>query len=153
MTKLHFNFQARRARFLRALATRDSWRRPIVVAGGLFGILLARFAGAADGAGLPKVESLRVGFGNHYKLGCWTPVQVGLSGTMGDSGASGRLDVSAPDGDGVTAWYVGPSITCTERATSLGYARIGRADSPLQVRLTPTLAGAEPSPDLLRIAV
>ena len=41
---------------------------------------------AENTADLPEVKSIRLGFDNHYKLGCWTPVYMELSGALGDSG-------------------------------------------------------------------
>src|ERR1700733_15727841 len=80
-----------------------------------------------------KVNSIQVGFGNHYKLGCWTPATITLSGPVGDSGtaarnAAGHLDVQVADCDGVPAWFVGPNITGTESAVCQAYVHIGRAN-------------------------
>ena len=83
-------------------------------------------------ADLPEVKSIRLGFGNHYKLGCWTPVYVELSGALGDSGAPGRFDIEAPDGDDVPAWFIGPRSSGREGATRTEYVRIGRPNSQLK---------------------
>ncbi len=56
---------------------------------------LAYGAGSSD-SGFPEVQSLQIGFANHYRLGCWTPVNLTLSGALGDSGASGQLELQAP---------------------------------------------------------
>ena len=99
---------------------------------------------------LPEVKSIHLGFGNHYKLGCWTPVQVELGGVWrADSGAMGRLDVQAPDGDDVPAWFIGPNVNWIEGRTPTAYVRIGRADSPLRVRLSTLEGEADHSPELL----
>ncbi len=103
----------------------------------------------SSASALPEVKSIRLGFGNQYKLGCWTPVQVELSGASGESGVSRRLDVQAPDGDDVPAWFIGPSINWTEGRTQTAYVRIGRADSPLRVRLTTLEGEGDHSPELL----
>jgi hypothetical protein len=114
--------------------------------------LLADFGSAASAVAdsLPSVTRLQVGFGNHYKLGCWTPVAMTLSGAFGDSGARGRLDLQAPDGDGVPTWFTGPTATWTAGGIELGYVRIGRPDRALQVRLAQN--GGETAPELLRIS-
>ena len=81
---------------------------------------------ADDASYLPEVKDIRIGFANHYKLGCWTPVQITLSGAPGDSGASGRIDLQAPDGDGLPVWFTGPRLIWTMGQTKTAYARIGR---------------------------
>ena len=97
------------------------------------GGLCAEDAGAAA---LPEVKSIRVGFDNHYKLGCWTPVQVTLSGAAGDSGAEGAVEVQALDGDAVPAWTApGTRIIWTLGQTCTAYARIRRAEGPIRVGL------------------
>ncbi len=110
---------------------------------------VSRLAFAENTADLPEVKSIRLGFGNHYKLGCWTPVYVELSGALGDSGASGRFDIEAPDGDDVPAWFIGPRIIWTEGATRTQYVRIGRPNSELKVRLTKLGTLEESPPELL----
>jgi hypothetical protein len=98
---------------------------------------------------LPEVEAIRMGFGNHYKLGCWTPVDVTLSGAFGDSGAGGRIDVETLDGDAVPAWFIGPKLVWTAGGTSTAYAKIGRSESPIHVRLTKLGGEGEHEPELL----
>jgi hypothetical protein len=110
---------------------------------------LQAFSEENSASALPEVKSIRLGFGNHYKLGCWTPVQVELSGAGGESGMSGRLDVQAPDGDDVPAWFIGPKIKETDGRAQTAYVRIGRADSPLRVRLTTSEGEGDHSPELL----
>ncbi|HTQ39965.1 MAG TPA: hypothetical protein VMJ32_13130 [Pirellulales bacterium] len=60
-----------------------------------------------------------------------------LSGASGDSGATGRIDVQTADCDGVPAWFTGPRVNWTAGQTATAYARIGRANQPIRVRLTP----------------
>ena len=104
---------------------------------------------AENTADLPEVKSIRLGFDNHYKLGCWTPVYMELSGALGDSGAAGRFDIEAPDGDDVPAWFIGPRFIWTEGATRTEYVRIGRPNSQLKVRLTKLGSVEESPPELL----
>ena len=96
-----------------------------------------RTADAETGsAALPEVKSIRVGFGNHYKLGCWAPVEVTLSGAAGDSGATGIIEVQALDGDAVPAWTApGAMVIWTAGQTCTAYSRIGRAEGPIRVGL------------------
>lgn len=102
-----------------------------------------------DSALLPDVKDIQLGFGNHYKLGCWTPVNVALSGAFGDSGAGGRIDVETLDSDAVPAWFNGPRVIWTAGQTSTAYAKIGRGDSPVHVRLTKLGGEGEHLPELL----
>ena len=99
-------------------------------------LAISPLARAADSSELPDVTDIRVGFANHYKLGCWTPVEVTLSGAFGGSGAPGQIDVEAPDNDDVPAWFIGPRLIWTEGSSHTAYVRIGRPDKPLRVRLT-----------------
>src|SRR5262245_4188281 len=92
-------------------------------------------AAASDSTSLPEVKSIHVGFGNRYKLGCWTPVEVTFSGAPGDSGAGGRLEIEAPDGDAVPCRFAGPRLISTMGESRLAYAKIGRADGPINVLL------------------
>jgi len=155
MNSPYCNSNACRAETSRAAATWSVWRCVLLFAVVAIVLYIPANRGAsaadADGSVLPKVETLRIGFGNHYKLGCWTPVQIGLSGAPGDSGATGRLDVGSPDGDGVLAWSIGPRVTWTAKASSLAYTRIGRAEQPSQVRLTKLHKDREDAPESLRI--
>jgi hypothetical protein len=113
----------------------------------------ARGSATADAAALPEIKSIEVGFGNHYKLGCWTPVDITLRGAAGDSGAAdripaGRIDVQAADSDGVPAWFVGPSIAGNKSGEHTVYVRIGRANQPIRVRLS---TGADQGEAVLRL--
>src|SRR5262245_45839517 len=100
----------------------------------------------------PLVKKIRIGFANHYKLGCWTPVEITLSGASGDSGAGGRIDVQAPDGDGLPVWFTGPRRIWTMGQTVTAYARLGRAGQPLAVRLAKRINDSYEDPELLPAA-
>jgi hypothetical protein len=127
-----------------------------IVGGGMSGLTIARsLLGTqlrilvVETGGLVLENVIRLGFGNHYKLGCWTPAYVELSGALGDSGAPGRFDIEAPDGDDVPAWFIGPRIIWTEGSTRTEYVRIGRPNSQLKVRLTKLGTAEEPPSELL----
>jgi hypothetical protein len=98
-------------------------------------VLLNNGAAAGDPAPLPKVKSIQLGFNNHFKLGCWTPVEVTFDGADVDSTAE-QLDVQAIDGDGVPAWFTGPPVLGSAGQTAISYVRIGRSDPFLKIRLT-----------------
>ena len=96
--------------------------------------LIASVESSTESGFLPRVENLRVGFDNTYKLGCWTPVEMKLERCAGgDSGASGRIEIQAPDNDGVPVRLRRRSIIWTMGQAYLGYAaKIGRPDGPTQ---------------------
>ena len=120
-------------RWLRLFASRNSGiRSSFVIRISTFVILCAAAAHAVSAGRLrfrfAGSKSIRIGFGNHYKLGCWTPVEVELSGASGDSGAR-TARCEAPDGDAVPVWFIGPNIIWTDgRKLATAYAKIGRAD-------------------------
>lgn len=49
----------------------------------------------------PEFESIRMGFGNRYKVGCWTPVELSIRG--GREPAQGIVTLTTPDGDGANS--------------------------------------------------
>src|SRR6266496_2534766 len=111
--------------------------------------VISAVARSDEASRLPTVEKIHVGFANHYKLGCWTPVQITTSGALGDSGATGRIDVQAPDGDGLPVWFTGPRLIWTMGQTVTAYARFGRAGAPLEVRLAKDVFNGDAAPELL----
>jgi hypothetical protein len=103
---------------------------------------------AGDVDSLPQIKSIQVGFGNHYKLGYWTPVAIDFSGpitgTQARSQTGGdRLEVQAPDCDGVPVWYIGPNVTASTGGFHTAYVRIGRGNQPIRARLTNKSASAD----------
>ncbi|MCC7083904.1 MAG: hypothetical protein IT427_02730 [Pirellulales bacterium] len=77
----------------------------------------------------PTVKSVRVGFGNTYKLGCWTPVEISLS----ESPGQGRgVEIQAADGDSIPVRF---SESSTVGSRVFAYANIGRGDRPIDVLL------------------
>lgn len=123
----------------------------------MFSILLlaclASPAAAADQKG--AVTGLRAGFAGKYRVGCWTPVEVQLQG--GPSDLKGRLELTAPDGDGLASVVASDELTLPAGQTvrTLLYVKFGRLESPLKaafrtdagVAFSRTfIAGAEGSP-------
>lgn len=85
-----------------------------------------------------SIESVRIGFGNTYKRGCWTPVEVRLGAPL-EQGT--EVVFLAPDGDGVPVRF-------TERSNEVGdsiltYAKIGRGDQPVELRLPQASAAGD----------
>jgi len=141
-------------RFLRSVTCRCSPRESAKSAVHvlLVASVISASARADDASYLPEVKNIRIGFANHYKLGCWTPVQITISGALGDSGAGGRTDVRAPDGDGLPVWFTGPRLIWTMGQTVTTYARLGRAGQPLAVRLAKRINDRYEDPELLPAA-
>jgi hypothetical protein len=84
------------------------------------------------------VDSLRVGFDQTWKLGCWTPVAIELAG--GEPGAAVAVELVAPDDDGVdTVVRTSPASPVrfddAGRAVCRSFTKIGRADATLRVRV------------------
>ncbi|MEX0936744.1 MAG: hypothetical protein WDZ59_02710 [Pirellulales bacterium] len=83
------------------------------------------------------VEAVRLGFQNVYKVGYWTPVEVGLGG--GDTPYTGFLELTLPDGDGVQSSVITPpnrpvQTTPGRTTTVSAFVKPGRADGELRVR-------------------
>lgn len=100
----------------------------------MFSILLvlcfAAPAAAADQTG--AVTGLRAGFAGKYRVGCWTPVEVELQG--GPSDLEGRLELTAPDGDGLASVVTSDELALPAGQTlrTLMYVKFGRLESPLK---------------------
>jgi hypothetical protein len=85
----------------------------------------------AEGLEQPlTIESLRIGFGNTYKLGCWTPVEVQLGAPL-EQGT--EVVFQAPDGDSVPVRFIDRSDQ--DGDSILTYAKIGRGDQSVEIRL------------------
>lgn len=90
---------------------------------------------AAAPATRPTIESVRVGFDGHYRVGFWTPVEIVVRG--GDEVVDARLILTAPDGDGVRTEFTMKSFTIdadAERRVT-AYVKFGRPESRLSVEL------------------
>ena len=62
-------------------------------------VTAATSASAQEAVDKPQIVGLRIGFGEHYKLGCWTPAEVTLLGA--DRDLVGMVTLRVADGDGV----------------------------------------------------
>jgi len=78
----------------------------------------------------PQIIGIRIGFDNLYKVGQWTPAEVMLLG--GVSTTTGRVTITANDGDGVPA--VMPTIDGRPTQVIAG----GQATAPVMIRLGST---------------
>jgi hypothetical protein len=86
----------------------------------------------------PGVEftALRVGLADCYKLGVWTQVELAL---RADRALEGRVEIVAPDGDGVPVRYSTPAerpvhLVAGETIPVRLYARFGRPTAALVAR-------------------
>ena len=119
----------------------------------LIAICTASTALAADSSA--SISGLRVGFAGMYRVGCWTPVEVELTG--GEQDLQGRLELTVPDGDGLASVVSSDEITLPAGKTSraLAYVKFGRLASTLKAAFVAGektlfsrtfVAGAEGSP-------
>ncbi|HEV3136899.1 MAG TPA: hypothetical protein VGZ26_03325, partial [Pirellulales bacterium] len=60
--------------------------------------LLSNWARAEE-PNAPRIVGLRIGFGGHFKVGYWTPVEVTIEG--GSEGVVGQVELIVLDGDAV----------------------------------------------------
>lgn len=86
----------------------------------------------------PAITAVRAGFAGNYKLGCWSPLEVEITG--GSERLVGRLTATVPDGDGVptvvtTAANRPISIEPREKQTAHLFIRVGQAYGTLAVSL------------------
>lgn len=91
---------------------------------------------SASNPAKPKIESVRVGLSNHYRMGTWTPIAVELSALS--SSRSLRIEVIASDSDGVPTTVTAalpPTATSPLPRRAVAYTQIGRIHSPIRVIL------------------
>lgn len=84
----------------------------------------------------PQIEAVRVGFAGRYKVGFWTPVRIDCAGLQGVE--RWRLELVAPDSDGLPVVYQGPVRTgdsANGTTTAIEYVKFGRLRGGLTVRL------------------
>ena len=81
-----------------------------------------------------SIAAVRVGFAGHYRVGFWTPVEVTLRG--GDKAVSGRLSLSAPDGDGISTSVTTEPIEVAPggETRTMTYIKFGNLHSTLAIR-------------------
>ncbi|MEX0679022.1 MAG: hypothetical protein WD063_18250 [Pirellulales bacterium] len=83
-----------------------------------------------------RIVAVHAGFAGQFKVGCWTPFEIELEG--GSQAVSGRVEIVAPDGDGVPSRVHVPragdlAVGPGERKTVSMYAKIGRLASEVTV--------------------
>lgn len=86
----------------------------------------------------PQIVDLHVGFSGAYKLGCWAPVEVVLSG--GTEYVTAGVAIIAPDTDGVPTVVASPSsrpvaLEPGRKTSARMCVRVGQSNSPLQVKI------------------
>lgn len=101
----------------------------------LFGCLSPSIATAQDPTAT-AIENVKLGFGNQFKLGTWTPVWV----TIESASHPLYVDLDVPDGDDTPGRFVDPGDV--EKAESkersrvyLRYVKIGRRSGSLRIRV------------------
>lgn len=87
----------------------------------------------------PKILGISMGFDGLYKVGQWTPVEVTLLG--GTDTTTGRVTITANDGDGVPATMptVGgrpTQVLAGRQSTARAIIRLGAIETDLTVRYT-----------------
>ncbi len=92
----------------------------------------------AESSRSPHVKAVRIGFGEKYKVGHWTPVSVTLAG--GGQPVAGQLELIALDGDGVRTKFSPVSaglvqLPAQSELSVSSYVKFGRVNSGLTVRL------------------
>jgi hypothetical protein len=85
----------------------------------------------------PSITGVRIGFGDNYKLGSWTPLEVELTG--GTQPLAGIMTVTVPDGDGVPTTVATPenrpiSLEPGKRSTIRLFVRVGQNYSSLHAK-------------------
>jgi hypothetical protein len=110
-----------------------SLRRPRSAAMALILLVPALLAAAPAGKGV-KVENIRVGFGEKYKIGAWTPVWVNVQ--AGAEPFEGTMEVVVDDESGTPTAFVHPhrSIGAGETIRLVAYVRSGSPMGEFTVR-------------------
>jgi len=85
----------------------------------------------------PTIRNIQIGFGGIYKIGCWTPIVVELTG--GTQPYTGQIAVTVPDTDGVPTTIFSadnrPVGVDPGQSTSVRlFVRIGQSHSTFEVR-------------------
>jgi len=88
-------------------------------------------------ADAPTIQQIHIGFGGTYKLGCWTPITIELTG--GAQSYTGQVAVTVPDTDGVPTKILSandrPVGVDPGQSTSVSlFIRVGQARSVIQVQ-------------------
>lgn len=102
---------------------------------GIVLMLAAPTTVVAQVAAPPKIVGVKVGLGDRYKTGLWTPVEITVQG--GADNLTGRLSVIVPDGDGVPGQVSKPcQILAGQQAVVRFITRFGRTDDSLTAELS-----------------
>lgn len=112
----------------------------------IIALLLSLYATSAALAQTgPDVVRADIGFGDRYKVGCWTPLRLGFVG--GNQGLTVFAEVRLPDSDGKIV-----SINSSQFSLPAGGAveremlvRVGKLDSPVAVQLLVDRPGKRPN--------
>ena len=86
--------------------------------------------------GKPSIVGVDVGFGNHYKVGLWTPVTVRLRGGL--QAVAGKVSIETADGDGAPFVVTTPDnqplqlLPGEEQSIQL-FVRFGNVDNAMKV--------------------
>ena len=78
---------------------------------------------------LPRVTGISIGFGRRFKLGCWSPVIVQVTGAGEE--VRGHLEVTVLDGDGdpvVTTTDLAIHVSPGQTVQCVVYAKLGRPE-------------------------
>jgi hypothetical protein len=82
----------------------------------------------------PEIGAIQAGFIGRFKLGCWTEATVELVG--GDLRFDGKIDITAPDSDGVLATTSSEfSLAAGEKKTVSAPLRLGQEAGVISVRI------------------
>jgi hypothetical protein len=82
----------------------------------------------------PEITDIHLGFDGRFRLGCWTEATVELVG--GNLRFDGRIDITAPDSDGVLATTSSEfSLAAGERKTTSAPLRLGQEAGMITVRI------------------
>ena len=102
-----------------------------------FAALSIRCRAPATGRGThsqpPEFVGIRVGFGGHYKVGLWTPVELSLRG--GSETVYGQVTATVNDSDGIPVPRREPREPC--QSASSQRRDHGDALRPVRPQLTP----------------
>lgn len=100
---------------------------------------------------LPRVTGISIGFGRRFKLGCWSPVIVQVTGAGEE--VRGHLEVTVLDGDGdpvVTTTDLAIHVSPGQTVQCVVYAKIGRPEARIQTVFRPVKSGNEYSQQVTR---
>jgi hypothetical protein len=110
-------------------------RSPRVVVS-LLVLCVARPSAAQSAGDEPRFVGIRVGFGDLYKVGHWTPVELAIRG--GREPITGHVTLTVADGDGLRSTAVSDrpyQVLPGETARVLMYVKPGRPEGEFTARL------------------